>query len=101
MVDGKRDELHEKNISNEFYGSSGHYNFSKEDSQIEGQFLIKRFDDSFWTHNFDIFNEHGPLNTSSYLIINDTKVLRYITPVAFYEHRFENKTHRRMAARFN
>ena len=61
---------------------------------------MKAFDDEFWANDFDIFYDSGPKNTSSYLIVNATKVMKYFTPVAFVETRFENGTHFKKGANF-
>ena len=50
--------------------------------------IVKAWDDKFWDYNFDIFNDHGPINTTAYLIVNSTKLMKYIMPIAFIEHRY-------------
>jgi hypothetical protein len=51
-------------------------------------------------YNFDIFNDVGPVESHDRLIINTTKIMQYIDPVAFVDI-FElqkNSTH--FGARF-
>jgi hypothetical protein len=85
MVLGKNDVLDEKFISNTFKGKDGFYNFNDSNSQVEAQLIVKAWDDKFWAEDFDIFNDEGPINTTSYLIVNATKLMKYIMPVAFIE----------------
>lgn len=50
--------------------------------------IVKAWDDKFWAEQYDIFNDEGPTHTPGYLIVNATKLMKYIMPVAFVEHRF-------------
>ena len=100
MFNGTHDILNSKSKSNDFTGKYEKFSFNKHESQVQGEFLVKAFDDGFWTHDFDVFYDKGPVNTSSYLIVNATKIMKYFTPVAFVEKRFENGTHFKMGANF-
>ena len=62
--------------------------------------MVKAFDDEFWVEDFDIFYDYGPKNTSSYLIVNATKIMKYFTPVAFVETRYANGSYFKMGTKF-
>ena len=79
-------------MSNTFEDGYGEFNFHSDHSSVQAQLIVKRFDDLFWNYDFDIFNDKGPSSTSSYLIVNDEKIKKYIDPVAFVEYRFPNHT---------
>ena len=89
---GKNDVLDEKFISNTFKGKDGYYNFNDSNSQVEAQLIVKRWDDKFWDYKLDIFNDEGPKETPAYLIVNATKLMKYIMPVAFIEIRTSSGT---------
>ena len=62
--------------------------------------MIKAFDDEFYENDFDIFFDGNPENNTDYLIVNASKVSRYITPVAFFETRLENGTNYKQGVKF-
>ena len=101
MLNGTHDILNSKSKSNDFTGKYSQFSFNKHESQVQGELLVKAFDDGFWNdNNFDIFYDSGPVNTSSYLIVNATKIMKYFTPVAFVEMRYENGTTNKMGTYF-
>ena len=79
-------------MPNTFNDKTGHFNFTEKNDTFDGFFVAKAFDGDglFWKQNyknFDIFNDSGPKKIRSSLIVNATRLMRYITPLALLESR--------------
>ena len=48
MLSGKNDKLREQFLSNTYNDGFSSFNFNKDNSSVQAQFIVKRFDDTFW-----------------------------------------------------
>ena len=92
MENGINDEFKSQRFPNTFNKKTGRFNFTEKNDTFDGYFVAKAFegDGDFWKKNYkkiDIFNDEGPKRIRSSLIVNATRLMRYITPLAFLEAR--------------